>query len=256
MAYLLLIRVFFLFCCPFVLHASVEQLIPAIVSKLPHDLPAYTQGLAIEEDRLYESTGLYGQSSLRMIDILTGKVLNRLPLSSKIFAEGLAVFPNQIVQITWKEQQAFVYERNALKLQHVLFYTGEGWGLCRDGNTMWMSNGTAELTQRDLSTFSPLKTLQVKLHGEPITNLNDLECVENHLYANIWQKNWIVRIDKLTGEVTAVIDASSLLTASEKAQLDSDDVLNGIAFRLKTGTFFLTGKGWPWIFEVDLIPRD
>jgi glutaminyl-peptide cyclotransferase len=240
---------------PLLLEAAIERLVPQVVSKLPHNLPAFTQGLAIEEDQLYESTGLYGQSSLRHLNILTGEVIRKLPLSAKVFAEGIAVFPNQIVQLTWKEKQAFVYERKGLKLQHILFYPGEGWGLCRDGNTVWMSDGSSTLTQRDLATFVPLKTLQVSLNNLPIDNLNDLECVGNDLYANIWQKDWIVRIDKLTGEITGVIDATSLLSSSERKRLDSDEVLNGIAFRSRTGTFFLTGKGWPWIFEVRLIPQ-
>lgn len=242
-------------CSSCVLCADVEYLVPRIVFKLPHALPAFTQGLAIEDDLLYESTGLYGQSSLRIVEISTGKVLSKLSLPPKVFAEGIAAFPKYIVQITWKEQQAFVYERNHLKVQHVLFYPGEGWGLCRDGLTVWMSDGTSQLVQRDLATFSLLKTLKVHLKGEPVENLNDLECVGNHLYANIWQKNWIVRIDKLTGEVNGVIDASFLLSKAEQARLQRDEVLNGIAFRPQTQTFFLTGKGWPWIFEVHLIPQ-
>ncbi len=243
----------FVCCCPLVLYAVVEQLVPIVVSKLPHELPAFTQGLAIEDDQLYESTGLYGQSSLRILDIKTGKILRKLPLAEDIFAEGIAVFPHQIVQVTWREQQAFVYDRKSLKLKHILFYFGEGWGLCRDENTVWMSNGTSMLTQRDLSTFALLKTVEVRLRGIPVENLNDLECVGNELYANVWQKNWIVRINKLTGDVTGIMDASPLLSVSEKARLHLDEVLNGIAFRFNTGTFFLTGKGWPWIFEVRLI---
>jgi glutamine cyclotransferase len=240
-------------CCPLAIQAVIEQLMPVVVAKLPHELPAFTQGLAIEDDQLYESTGLYGQSSLRILDIATGKILRKLPLTNELFAEGIAVFPHQIVQLTWRERQAFVYERKTLKLKRILFYSGEGWGLCRDENTMWMSNGTSILVQRDLSTFAPLKTLQVHVQGTPVGNLNDLECVGNELYANIWQKNWIIRINKLTGEVTGIIDASSLLSVSEKARLHVDEVLNGIAFRPKTGTFLLTGKGWPWIFEVCIL---
>lgn len=241
--------------CSQLFSVNIERLFPVVVSKLPHDLPAFTQGLAIEEDQLYESTGLYGQSSLRILDILTGKTKRRVLLTPKLFAEGIAVFPNQIIQLTWKEQQALVYDRHALKLEQQLFYTGEGWGLCRDNDTIWMSNGTSVLTQRDLSTFAPLKTLQVYLQKESLENLNDLECVGNDLYANVWQTNRIVRINKFTGEVTGIIDASSLLSDSEKANLRLDEVLNGIAFRPKTGTFFITGKGWPWIFEVRLVPR-
>lgn len=241
--------------CSLTLHAEVERLIPLVVSKLPHHLPAFTQGLAIEEDRLYESTGLYGWSSLRLLDIVTGKVLHKQTLTSQVFAEGIAAFPNQIVQITWKEQQALVYDRKTLKLQRTLSYSGEGWGLCRDGATVWMSNGTSQLTQRDILTFTPLKTLQVYLKEKRLEKLNDLECVENDLYANVWQTNWIVRIDKLTGKVTGMIDASSLLSPVEKSRLNRDNVLNGIAYRPRTGTFFLTGKEWPWIFEVRLVSQ-
>lgn len=252
----LIIYVFFLISChPLFLNANIDLFLPLVISKLPHELPAFTQGLAIESDQLYESTGLYGQSSLRILDILTGKVLYKLFMPSTIFAEGIAAFPNQLVQITWKEQRALIYDRNTLKLQQTLFYEGEGWGLCPDGNTIWMSNGTSRLIQRDRLTFSLLKTLQVSLDGHPLENINDLECVGNHLYANIWKKNWIARIDKLTGEVTGIIDASSLLSDSEKARLSLEEVLNGIAYRAKTNTFFLTGKEWPWIFEVRLVPK-
>lgn len=234
--------------------AKIERLVPVVVSKMPHDLPAFTQGLAIEGDQLYESTGLYGQSGLRVMDILTGKILRKMSLDPRLFAEGIAVFPTGIVQITWQEQQALVYDRKAWKLHQVLFYAGEGWGLCRDGNEVWMSNGTSRLIRRDLSTFSPTKKLEVRLQGAPLESLNDLECVGNYLYANVWQKNWIVRIDKLTGEVNGIIDASALLSPSEKERLQMEDVLNGIAYRSKTNTFFLTGKGWPWIFEVRFVP--
>lgn len=240
---------------PLLLRADIEHLVPQVVAKLPHDLPAFTQGLAIEGDQLFESTGLYGQSSLRILNILTGEVVRKLPLSSKVFAEGIAVFPNQIVQMTWKEKQAFVYERNPLKLKHILFYSGEGWGLCRDGGTVWMSDGSSTLTQRDLATFAPLKRLQVHQGNYPIDHLNDLECVGNDLYANVWPEDWILRIDKLTGEITGVIHASSLLSPSEKRGLRRDEVLNGIAYHPQTGTFFLTGKEWPWIFEVRFISQ-
>lgn len=237
------------------LHAAVEHFVPAIINKLSHDRQAFTQGLAIEEDQLYESTGLYGKSSLRQLDILTGKILQKHILPSEIFGEGLAVFPNQIIQISWKEEDAFVYERPSLRLNKMLFYTGEGWGLCRDGNTVWMSNGTAKLVQRDRQTFAPIQTLHVRLEGKPVLYLNDLECDGQHLYANVWQKDYLLRIDKKTGEVTGIIDASQLLSPQEKANLSPDEVLNGIAFRSKTGTFFLTGKNWPWIFEVQLVPQ-
>jgi len=237
------------------LGAGVDRLIPQVISKLPHDLPAFTQGLAIEGDQLYESTGLYGQSGLRLLNISSGEVMQNHFLSSHVFAEGIAAFPHQIIQITWKEQKAFVFDRSTLKLQQTLSYLGEGWGLCRDGETVWMSNGTSTLTQRDLATFSPLKTLQVRYNDQLLDHLNDLECVGEHLYANVWMKNWIVRIDKSTGKVTGFIDTSSLLSPVETSRLGPNEVLNGIAFRPERETFFLTGKEWPWIFEVRLIPH-
>jgi glutaminyl-peptide cyclotransferase len=250
------IYIMFIWCwlCPVNL-AAIERLVPLIVAKLPHDSHAFTQGLAIESDQLYESTGLYGQSSLRQLDISTGQILKMQHLSSEIFAEGLAAFPHLLFQISWKEQKAFVYQRPSLDLLQIHSYSGEGWGLCRDENSIWMSNGTSTLMQRDLKNFAVLRTLDVQCEGCPVTNLNDLECEGNDLYANVWQKEWLVRINKNTGEVTGIIDASHLLLADEKVHLGSEAVLNGIAYRPKTGTFFLTGKGWPWIFEVQLVPQ-
>ena len=233
----------------FPLAAEVERLIPQVVAKLPHELPAFTQGLAIEEDQLYESTGLYGQSSLRQLDISTGRVIRKKEHSSNLFAEGIAVFPFHIFQITWREQRAFLYDRHTFKVQKVFAYSGEGWGLCRDGQTLWMSNGTACLVQRDIKTFAVLRCVDVHNGLTLINGLNDLECVGNALYANVYSTNLIVQIDKQTGELTGVIDASCLLTSKEKESLDASNVLNGIAYRPQTATFFITGKEWPWIFE-------
>lgn len=236
---------------------AVENLVPLVISKIPHEGQPFTQGLAIEEGILYESAGLYGQSSLRCLDPATGRVLQQLSLTSDLFAEGVAALADKLFQLTWRGQAAFVYDRHSLKLLHTFPYQGEGWGLCRDAeqNKLWMSNGTALLIQRDPHNFAIQKTLQVKWQGKPVRYLNDLECVRNELYANIWQKDTIVRIDKQTGEVTGVIDASHLLTPQEKRELKPDAPLNGIAFRAETDTFFITGKYWPWIFEVRFVPK-
>lgn len=236
------------------LNSSVERLIPIIISKIPHEIPAFTQGLAIDADQLYESTGLYGESSLRQLNISTGKVLQKINLPTDVFGEGLAVFPHQIFQLTWKEKKVLIYGRMPLKLSQTLSYSGEGWGLCRDGKSVWMSNGSPVLVQRDPTTFAILRTLAIKWEGELVNGLNDLECVENELYANVWEKNWIVRIDKQSGDVTGVIDISHLLLPIEKARLKSTDISNGIAFHPIHNTFFLTGKNWPWIFEVKFFP--
>lgn len=232
---------------------SVELLYPEVISRFPHDPEAFTQGLAIEGEDLYESTGLYGESSLRCLDLLTKQLKIKKMLSPNVFGEGIAVFPGRLIQLTWKGERAFVYEQPSLKLIHHLTYQGEGWGLCRDQETVWMSDGTSLLVQRDSQTFQILKTLKVHLEGVPVSGLNDLECVEENLYANVWRTDCLLRINKKTGEVTGVIEASRLLSDKEKKALTFDAVLNGIAFQAASKTFFLTGKRWPWIFQVRFV---
>ena len=245
--------VFLLFFSPVFL-CSIEYLSPIVINKLPHDPQAFTQGLAIHNDELYESTGLYGHSSLRHLDIHTGKILHIISLSPDIFCEGIAILPNFLFQITWLEKKAFIYRYPSLELVKTIPYEGEGWGLCQNGSTLWMSNGSSVLTQRSAHDFSVLKTLRVHLNGKPVKDLNDLECVGNYLYANILQKNWIVQIDSDSGEVKAILNMQSLLSLKEKALLKPEQVLNGIAYRPSTDTFFITGKQWPWLFEVRFPP--
>lgn len=235
------------------LNAHVEPLIPMVIRKIPHDTQAFTQGLAIIDDQLYESTGLYGASSLRLLNIENGDVMRKHLLPPDIFGEGIAAFPQYLFQLSWKEHRTFIYERTSFKLINVMSFSGEGWGLCRDANSLWMSNGTSELTQRDAKNFALLRNLNVHMNGQPVWLLNDLECDGSDLYANIWQKDIIVRINKITGEVSGLIDVSELLSSVEKSRLGSEDVLNGIAYHPKKGTFFLTGKRWPWIFEVQFV---
>ena len=160
--------------------------------------------------------GLYGLSTLRIFDISTGRIVKVQPLPRGLFGEGVAVFPDCLIQITWKEETACIYDRLTLKLLGEMHYEGEGWGLCSDGETVWMSDGTSFLTQRDKKTFEPIKTLLVTMNGAPLNRLNDLECVGEYLYANVWMTSWIVRINKATGIVDGVIDASSLLTKEVK----------------------------------------
>jgi len=244
-----LVGLFSIFCW-FPIQAAIQRIVPQIIRKIPHDPSAFTQGLAIANNELYESTGLYGYSRLRVVDLKNGDVLSSFSLPATFFAEGLAILDQEVIQLTWREQQALIYQRKPLQLLSKLFYAGEGWGLCREKNTVWMSDGTSTLTQRDPKTFQVLHTLTVKLNGYPLINLNDLECANNFIYANIWGKDEIVKIDVMTGEVIAIIDASYLLTPTEKKQRKPDHVLNGIAFHPTTQTFYVTGKNWPWIFEV------
>ncbi len=241
------------FQCP-QLFTEVEVIIPFIVRKIPHAANAFTQGLAIDEvnNVLYESTGLYGQSCVRQIDLEDGKILKQYNLPLHLFGEGIALAHNRLIQLTWNEKTALVYSKLNFDLLKTFSYTGEGWGLCFDEglNLLWMSDGTSLLQQRNPDTFKIKSRLQVHLEGKEVNFLNDLVCTGRTLYVNVWGKDYIYRIDKYTGEVTGKIDASNLLSKKERARLSPEAILNGIAYQKSSQTFFLTGKLWPYIYEV------
>ena len=228
-----------------------ERLKVKVLSTRPHDPEAFTQGLVLDGDTMYESTGLNGKSSLRQVDPRTGKVKRKLDVPSEYFAEGLALVDGRLIQLTWQEEKAFVYNRADFKKVGEFRYDGEGWGLCWDGTRLAMSDGSDRLTFRDPKTFAVQSILNVTLAGQPAKELNELECVDGVVYANVWRTEDILRIDPKDGRVTAVIDASGLLTPEEKQKAD---VLNGIAWNPKTKTFLITGKLWPKMFEVQFVP--
>ncbi len=233
--------------------APAEQLRVEVLAVHPHDPTGFTQGLLWYQGLLYESDGLYGSSSLRQVDPATGEVKQRLTVPQGFFAEGLALAGNRLVQLTWKEGIALVYSRDPLRRVGELRYEGEGWGLCHDGNHQFvMSDGSSRLSFRDQEDFHSERSVSVRLNGQPVRQLNELECVGNQVYANVWQTDTILRIDPRTGRVTGVIDASGLLTPEEQAKAD---VLNGIAYNPETRRFYLTGKLWPKLFEVTFVPR-
>jgi len=229
-----------------------ERLVVKILSVRPHDAAAYTQGLLLHGGSVFESAGLYGESSLREVEPVTGKVTRRLSLPREYFAEGLALVGDHLIQLTWKEEKAFVYGLADFKPAGELRYDGEGWGLCFDGRRLVMTDGSDRLTFRDPQTFAVLGEVHVTLAGRPIDQLNELECAEGAIYANVWQTDDILRIDPTLGKVTAVIDASGLLTAAERRKTD---VLNGIAWDPEKKSFLITGKLWPKMFEVAFVPR-
>jgi len=230
---------------------AVARLGVEIVAIYPHDPEAYTQGLLWHEGLLYESTGLRGASSLRQVDLATGLIRQRRDLSRTLFGEGLARVGEELIQLTWEAGRALRYDLETFQPKGEFTYSGEGWGLCFDGQRLVMSDGSDTLTFRDPKTFAVIGRIAVTLDGRPLTQLNELECVEGEVYANIWRTDRIVRIDPATGLVRAVIDATGLLPPGERAHTD---VLNGIAWRPETDTFFLTGKLWPRLFEVRWIP--
>jgi len=225
------------------------------VESYPHDADAFTQGLLLHDGALYESTGLYGHSSLRQVELASGKVLRRVDLPDKLFGEGLALAGGRLVQLTWKEGVAPTYDLATFEKNGEFTYAGEGWGLCFDGTQFIQSDGSHRLIFRDPTTFAVTRQLAVGLNGQPVTSLNELECVGDSIYANVWQTNRIVEISKLNGAVRAVIDAGGLLNAAEQASLNPAAVLNGIAYDPADQTFLITGKFWPKLFRVRFVPR-
>ena len=227
--------------------AVVQSLAVKVHRTLPHDTSAYTQGLLWWDGRLYESTGQYGRSDLRRLDPETGDVEQELDISPAYFGEGLARVDDRLIMLTWKAQRAFVFGLERFDEQRTFHYDGEGWGLCNDGSRLVMSNGSNRLTFRDLESFEVLGDVAVTLRGFPLTQINELECVGGAVYANVYQTDYLVRIDPETGRVTHYIDAAGLLTREEARGVD---VLNGIAFDPDAETFYITGKLWPKMFEV------
>ena len=231
---------------------EVERLIPEVLNVYPHDAEAFTQGLLWHDGYLYESTGLYGFSTLRRVDIESGEPLESLSIDEAYFAEGLELVDDKLIQLTWQAGMAFVYDVASFDLIEIIEYEGEGWGLCYDGRYLFMSDSSPYLSVRDAETFDLIVRAAVTYDGQlvPSLLLNELECVGEHIYANAWNTDYIFRIDKWTGDVTATIDASALLTDAEKADLAAGSVLNGIAYNSATETFYITGKKWHKLFEV------
>lgn len=233
----------------------VEMLVPEVISVYDHDSDAYTQGLLLYDGALYESAGRYGESTLREVDPETGEVLRSVEVSEEYFAEGLERVGDKLIQLTWQENTAFIYDLETFEQIGSFAYEGEGWGICYDGTHVFVSDGSPFLTLRDPETFDPIFSGLVTIQGSPVLNLNELECVDDYIYANVWKTNYILKIDKQNGVVVAAIDASGLLSEEESASLDpGSDVLNGIAYNPQTDTFLLTGKHWPKIFEVRFVP--
>jgi len=226
--------------------------VPEVVRVLPHDPLASTQGLLLYGDVFYESTGQYGQTTVRQVDVLTGEVLRSIEVSPDYFGEGLAHVGNELIMLTWKENVAFVFNMVSLDFVRRIEYEGEGWGLCYDGESLFMSNGSAILHRRDPSSFEILESHEVTLDGAPVRNLNELECVGDSVYANVFQTDRILRIDKTDGRVVAEFDASTLEPVGGRPT-NARAVLNGIAHNPRSGTFYLTGKLWPSMLEVRLV---
>ena len=233
---------------------------PQVLAELPHDTTAFTQGLEIStgsdgDGVLYEGTGLEGRSQLRELDPETGVVERSVPLPGQLFGEGVTVVGDRIWQLTWRDGVVLEWDRATLTLRRQVPLDGEGWGLCLDGGgppdgrgaRLVRSDGTDRLRFQDPDSFAEEGSMAVTLDGRPVTELNELECVDGQVWANVWQTDRIVRIDPADGRVTAVVDAAGLLPPDRRA---GTDVLNGIAAVPGTDEFLITGKLWPTIFRV------
>ena len=218
----------------------------------PHDPQAFTQGLFYRDGFLYESTGHKGQSSVRKVELTTGKVLQKKDMSAEFFGEGIADIDDNIVALTWTSQVGFVFDRKSLKLKKRFNYKGEGWGLASDQRQLYMSDGSATIRVLN-AALEEIRRFQVSLDGKPLGLLNELEWVDGELFSNVWGSDVIARIDPVSGRVLGLIDLTTLLAPALRGTNSTDAVLNGIAYDSKKRRLFVTGKLWPKLFEIELV---
>jgi glutamine cyclotransferase len=221
-----------------------------VVRVYPHDSNAFTQGLQFVDGVLYEGTGLNGRSSIRKVKLETGEVLQKRDVPAQYFGEGITIWKNDLIELTWQSQIAIVYDKDTFQQKSTYTYSGEGWGLTHDGVNLIMSDGTEYLRFLDPVTFNVRRRARVMVGDAPLRNLNEIEYVKGEVLANVWTTDYIARIAPATGRVLGYIDLRGLLTAAERP---SDGVLNGIAYDAQRDRLFVTGKLWPKLFEIRIV---
>jgi glutaminyl-peptide cyclotransferase len=219
-----------------------------VIDTYPHDPNAFTQGLVFDNGNFFESTGYYGNSSLRKVDPNNGRVLKKYSLPNEFFGEGLTIVGNSLIQLTWREQIGFVYDKDTFTIERNFSYSNEGWGLTFDGNRLIMSDGSSNLYFLDPTTFKEIGQIKVHDGNKTLKNINELEFVNGDIYANIWMQNTIVIINPGTGQVKGYIDLSGLYHPTS-----AEAVLNGIAYDKQADRLFVTGKNWPSIYHIKII---
>ena len=239
--------------CFFVAAFSPVQYTYRIVKTYPHDSTAFTQGLEYRDGFLYEGTGLSGRSSIRKVDPATGRVLQKFDVPPPLFGEGITVLNQQIFQLTYTSQTGFVYDKSNFRVLRSFTYPGEGWGLTNDGKQIYMSDGSSQIRVWDPPTLKEVRRITVKDGAKEIRDLNELEFVKGEIYANVWHDDRIARISPTDGKVLGWIDLTNILPKSERP--DPEAVLNGIAYDAAGDRLFVTGKLWPKIFEIKLVPK-
>jgi glutaminyl-peptide cyclotransferase len=236
--------------------AAAQDIIPIygyqVVHTYPHDTSAYTEGFFYLDGYFYEATGNVGQSSIRKVDIATGKVLQKADLPPPDYGEGIVAWKNRLMELTWQSQHGFIYDLKTFKKLGQFDYPGEGWALTADNRHIYMSDGTATIRVLDPATLKQVGKIDVTAAGNPVRNLNELEWVKGQIYANVWLTHSIVRIDPATGKVVGVINLNGLGPKQEEMVDPSNDVLNGIAYDAEHDRLFVTGKRWPLIYEIKL----
>jgi len=251
----ILLGLFYIGCCSNLGSSININVIPVytyqVLNTYPHDQSAFTEGLVFEEGVLYEGTGLYECSNLRRVELETGKVLQVRELPNQYFGEGITIYKNKIIQLTWKSNLGFVYDKSNFKLLQEFNYPTEGWGITYDGKYLLMSDGTSTLHFLDPETFEEISQIEVYENDVPVTKINELEYVQGEIFANIWLTERIARINPLTGQVTGWIDLKGILSPEDCNE--KVDVLNGIAYDAKNNRLLVTGKFWPKLFEIELI---
>jgi glutamine cyclotransferase len=258
---LILLVLLFAACHPFVAaqvpHPPAAKAPPeytfSVVHVFPHDTSAFTQGLAYRAGFLYEGTGRNGRSSLRKVRLETGEVVQQVNLGSEFFGEGVTLVKDKVLQLTWKSGIGFVYDLATFRLQRQFSYSGEGWGLAANGSDVFLSDGTPEIRVLDATTLKEKRRFDVHDGSVPVEQLNELEYVDGQIFANVWHSNRIARISPQTGMIVGWIDLTGLL--SSVYRLDAEAVLNGIAYDPVKKRLFVTGKLWPSIFEIKLLPK-
>lgn len=227
---------------------EIKKLDYQILESYEHDSQAFTQGLEIYKSHLYEGTGLYGRSSLRKVELESGQILKKINLDKKYFGEGITILDDKIYQLSWEENTAFVYDLD-FNLIKSFNYQGEGWGLANDNQHLIMSNGSEYIFFRDPETFELIKKIEVKNGDQKIKNINELEYHAGFIYANIWQTDYIIKINAKTEKVAAYLDLKGILKTNYKGKID---VLNGIAYDPENNNFLITGKLWPKIYRIKI----
>jgi glutamine cyclotransferase len=222
-----------------------------VVAVYPHDPSAFTQGLVFDNGSLYESTGLYGSSTIRKVDLESGRILQIRSLPANYFGEGIAIVGDKIFQLTWRERRGFVYDKQTFELLGEFSYPTEGWGLTFDGKRLIMSDGSTKLYFLDPENFEILYTVEVRDGKKAIANLNELEFVEGFIYANVWMEDRIAIIEPENGRVVGWIELSGIYTERK----DPEDVLNGIAYDREKKRLFVTGKRWSKLSEIEIMPK-